>query len=98
MSFMSMCSLMTLQRKTGTLQLSLPDVTKRWTLLCIDLAAAALGANGCAYSCLRAVQLCSRMSVRGVFTSDIKFGIKARPVAELFALAGHIQLHAHACT
>lgn len=67
------------QRKSGTLTMALPgEPSCRWLLLCIDLAAAAAGAGGAAFASLRSVQLCSRMAVRGVFTSDIKFGLNVR--------------------
>lgn len=59
------------------LQLALPsEPSRRWMLLCLDLHAAAAGAGGALFASLRSVQLCSCMSVRGVFTSDVKFSIK----------------------
>ena len=66
------------QRKNGTLQLAFPSASRRWTLLAIDMAAAAAAAGGPAYAALRSVQLCSTMSVRGAFVSDLKFGLKVR--------------------
>ncbi|KAI8472679.1 MAG: hypothetical protein J3K34DRAFT_519551 [Monoraphidium minutum] len=67
------------KRKNGTLSLAVPDATSRWTLLCVDMAAAARAASGCKFVSLRSLQLCSTMSVRGVFTSDIRFGLKSLP-------------------
>lgn len=64
------------QRKNGTLSLTVPGASNRWTLLCVDMAAAARAASGCAFTALRGIQICSTMSMRGVFTSDIKFTIK----------------------
>lgn len=46
-----------------------------WTLLCIDLAAA-LAARSHGYRCMKSLQLCSTLSVRGAFTSDIVYSLK----------------------
>jgi hypothetical protein len=56
--------------------MALPGESRRWTLLCLDLAAAARGAGARGFAALRSMQLCSTMSVRGVFTSDIRFSLK----------------------
>jgi hypothetical protein len=67
------------QRKSGTLTLAMPAPSRRWTLLCIDLAAAAATASCAPFACLRSVQLCSNMSVRGAFSSEARFGIQVPP-------------------
>ena len=77
------------RRKPGVLHLELPadKHTGRWTLLGIDLAAAAHAAAGggsgstsaAEFAALRSVQLCASMAVRGVFSSDARFGLEALP-------------------
>jgi hypothetical protein len=46
--------------------------TSAWTLLGVDVAAA-LAAQRVSYRCIRSLQLCAAMSVRGAFTSDIVY-------------------------
>jgi hypothetical protein len=67
-----------MQRAHGKLPLALPSPSRRWTLLCVDLAAAARTAGGAPFAALRSLQLCSTMSVRGAFSSDIRFGLEVR--------------------
>lgn len=44
--------------------------TSDWTLLAVDVAAA-LAAQDVSYRCIRSLQLCAAMSVRGAFTSNV---------------------------
>ena len=46
--------------------------TSAWTLLGVNVAAA-LAAQHISYRCIRSLQLCGAMSVRGAFTSDIVY-------------------------
>lgn len=72
------------KKKAGCVQYNLKDPTTTWTLLSLDLAAAAVevagpaaaATPGSAYSHLKSIQLCSTLTVRGAFTSDIRFGLK----------------------
>jgi hypothetical protein len=69
-------------------QVTLKDPPACWLLLAVDLAAAVAtaGSGGSgggssssqpsAYSHLKGLQLCSTLTVRGVFTSDIRFGLQ----------------------
>lgn len=65
------------------MQLSLPDPPAGWTLLSLDLQAAVAAAGGpggvsSPYKSLKSIQLCSTMTVRGAFSSDVKFGLQVR--------------------
>eukprot|EP00879_Flechtneria_rotunda_P008148 GHRR01008535.1.p1 GENE.GHRR01008535.1~~GHRR01008535.1.p1 ORF type:complete len:516 (+),score=208.91 GHRR01008535.1:756-2303(+) len=71
------------KKKAGCTHVMLDKVPAGWTLLSIDLAAAVAAAEGARqaaqYSCLKSIQLCSTLTVRGAFTSDIRFGLKTLP-------------------
>ncbi|KAF6264700.1 hypothetical protein COO60DRAFT_1654818 [Scenedesmus sp. NREL 46B-D3] len=88
------------KKKARCVQYTLKDLPSCWMLLSVDLAAAVAtaagsgvsgGASGSAqpspFSHLKGVQLCSTLTVRGVFTSDIRFGLQvwlpAEPVGVL---------------
>jgi Protein of unknown function (DUF667) len=43
-----------------------------WMLLAVDVAAA-LAVQDVSYRCIKSLQLCAAMSVRGAFTSDIVY-------------------------
>jgi hypothetical protein len=49
--------------------------TNAWTLLGVDVAAA-LAAQRISYRCIRSLQLCAAMSLRGAFTSDVVYSPK----------------------
>lgn len=69
-----------LQRKATSVQLSLPDPPAKWATLAVDLhQALATHSPTAQFECLRGVQLCAKLCVRGVFTSDIKFGAGSLP-------------------
>jgi hypothetical protein len=69
-------------------QFTLKDPPACWLLLSVDLAAAVAAAGSSSsgggnsstqpspYSHLKGLQLCSTLKVRGVFTSDIRFGLQ----------------------
>lgn len=57
------------------MQLAHTAASGAWTLLCIDLAAA-LAARSHGYRCMKSLQLCATLSVRGAFTSDIVYSLK----------------------
>jgi hypothetical protein len=68
-------------------QFTLKDPPACWMLLSVDLAAAVAAAGSSAnvgsssaqpspYNHLQGLQLCSTLTVRGVFTSDIRFGLQ----------------------
>jgi hypothetical protein len=76
-----------MQRKAGCMQYTLKDPPSCWMLLSVDLAAAVAAAAACSssssntqpsslYSHLKGLQLCSTLTVRGAFTSDIRFGLQ----------------------
>lgn len=65
------------------MQLPLPRLTATWTTLAIDLHVALRAATAAPFEALRGVQLCAKMSARGLFTSDIKFGPKVSPPSSL---------------
>lgn len=62
-----------LQVKSGLISFPLLEPPSGWALLALDLEAVAAAAGGSAFKCLRSVQLCGTVTVRGVLTSDIKF-------------------------
>lgn len=81
-----------LKKKSGVVQYNLRDPPTTWTLLSIDLAAAAAEVAGPAaaavkFSHLKSIQLCSMLSVRGAFTSDIRFGVTVRSLYCTFVSA-----------
>lgn len=47
----------------------------KWSILAIDMREA-LAAQQHTYSSLKSVQFCANQSVRGVFTSDLKFSLQ----------------------
>jgi len=59
-------------------QLSLPDPPAGWALLCLDLqsSVAAGGAGVSPFKALKTIQLCSTITVRGAFSSDVRFGLQ----------------------
>jgi hypothetical protein len=65
-----------LQVKSGLISFPLLEPPPGWGLLALDLEAVAAAAGGSAFKCLRSVQLCGTVTVRGVLTSDIKFSAK----------------------
>lgn len=50
-------------------------------------AVAAGGAGASPFKALKSIQLCSTITVRGVFSSDVRFSLKVSP-----ALSGHTSL------
>lgn len=65
--------------KRSGVQVFLPAAHDSWMLLAVDLAAATCQAGSSSpYSRLRALHLCANMTVRGAFTSDVKYDWQVR--------------------
>lgn len=71
-----------LKKKSGCVQYNLRDPPSTWALLSLDLPAAAAEVAGPAaaataarFSHLKSIQMCSTLTVRGAFTSDLRFGL-----------------------
>ncbi len=62
------------QKKATAVQLPVQP-SGRWGILAIDMREA-LAAQQHTYASLRSVQFCANQSVRGVFTSDLKFSLQ----------------------
>lgn len=58
-----------------SIQLAHHPASGAWTLLGVDVAAA-LAAREVSYRCIKSLQLCAVMSVRGAFTSDVVYSQK----------------------
>ena len=58
-----------------SIQLAHRAHTGAWALLAVDVAAA-LAAQRVTYRCIRSLQLCGAMCVRGAFTSDTVYSPK----------------------
>ncbi|WIA16802.1 hypothetical protein OEZ85_013742 [Tetradesmus obliquus] len=82
------------KKKAGCIQFTMKDPPSCWMLLSVDLAAAvavaaAAGSSSSSsssgstqaspYSHLKGMQLCSTLTVRSAFTSDIRFGLQTLP-------------------
>lgn len=59
--------------KRSGVQVFLPAAHDGWTLLALDLEALAQQAGRSPYARLRALHLCANMTVRGAFTSDVRY-------------------------
>lgn len=55
------------------LQVPLPILKKRWTVLCIDLRALIADNTTYEYAAVKSIQLCASLRVRGVFTSTVLY-------------------------
>jgi hypothetical protein len=55
-------------------------------VILLQAAVAAGGAGASPFKALKSIQLCSTITVRGAFSSDVRFGLQVC----LFALEGHV--------
>jgi hypothetical protein len=85
------------QVKSGLISFPLLEPPPSWVLLALDLEAVAAAAGGSAFKCLRSVQLCGTVTVRGVLTSDIKFSAKVSVVGPLLETLLQLLFSALAC-
>jgi hypothetical protein len=78
--------------KRSGVQVFMPAAHDRWMLLALDLSALTRQASSSAYAKLRALHLCANMTVRGAFTSDVRYDWQVgtqrkRGAWQVFALA-----------
>lgn len=65
-----------LQKEAKAHKVMLDHLTNKWTVIAIDMSAVAKELSGSPYGGLQSLQFGSTMTVRGAFTSDIKFSFK----------------------
>ncbi len=63
------------QRKSNGVQLPFPKPSHRWCVLGVDLRDALRGYTSSPYACIRAITMCSWLTVRTMFTSDYRFNL-----------------------
>lgn len=61
------------QKKASGIQLPVPNPPLGWCTFALDMVAALKRNTSSPFVALRSIQLCSKLSARGVFTSDIRF-------------------------
>lgn len=57
------------------MQLPFPKPSHRWCVLGVDLRDALRSYTSSPYACIRAITMCSWLTVRTMFTSDYKFNL-----------------------
>jgi len=67
------------RRKSGGIQIPFPNLSHRWCVLGLDIAAALKPFTSSPFHSMRSVQLCSWMTVRSIYTSDLKFSLQNLP-------------------
>ncbi|KAG2447660.1 hypothetical protein HYH02_007576 [Chlamydomonas schloesseri] len=68
-----------LKRKSNGVQLPFPKPSHRWCVLALDLREALRGYTSSPFASVKAVQMCSWMTVRTMFASDYKFNLQSLP-------------------
>ncbi|KAG2423007.1 hypothetical protein HXX76_015605 [Chlamydomonas incerta] len=68
-----------LKRKSNGVQLPFPKPSHRWCVLALDLREALKGYSSSPFASVKAVQMCSWMTVRTMFASDYKFSLQSLP-------------------
>ncbi len=63
------------QRKSNGIQIPYAHPSHRWCVCAVDLAACVARFSSSPLHSLRSVQLCSWLTVRSMYTSDLKFGL-----------------------
>ena len=64
------------QRKSHGIQIPFPKSSHRWCVMAVDLLGALKQFSLSPFQCLKSVQLCSWITVRGAYTSDFKFNLQ----------------------
>lgn len=67
---------MLLQRKKSGLQLAYPHPSHKWTVLAVDLMAAAAMLTNSPFEEVKGFQFCSTLLARTFFTSDYKYSLE----------------------
>lgn len=67
------------QRKSSGIQIPFPGASHRWCIVALDLAGSLSSFTTSPMHSVKSIQLCSWLTVRSMFTSDLKFSLKVRP-------------------
>lgn len=67
------------RRKSGGIQIPFPNLSHRWCVLGLDMALALKPFTSSPFHSVRSIQLCSWMTVRSIYTSDLKFSLGNLP-------------------
>ncbi|KAL6762256.1 WD40-repeat-containing domain protein, partial [Haematococcus lacustris] len=78
-SISSMYRTESLQRKSNGIQIPFTQSSHRWCIMAVDLVTALRKYTTSPLSCLRSAQLCSWLTLRALFTSDLKFSLQTLP-------------------
>ncbi|GAX72875.1 hypothetical protein CEUSTIGMA_g330.t1 [Chlamydomonas eustigma] len=69
----------TMKRKSGGIQIPFPKVSHRWCVIALDVQAVLEGFTKSPFHSFRSFQFCSWLTVRSVYTSDLKFSLQNLP-------------------
>ncbi|MEW5300015.1 MAG: hypothetical protein WDW36_002979 [Sanguina aurantia] len=69
----------TLKRRSNGVHIPFPHPSHRWCVMAVDMAVALRAVTASPLLKLKAVQLCSTLTLRSVYTSDSKFQLQSLP-------------------
>lgn len=73
------CTFVAPQKEAKAHKVPMEGLTNRWTVIGVDMRAVARELTSSPYNSLTSLQFCSTMTVRGAFTSDLKFSFGSWP-------------------